>query len=804
MKVIIRYSLGVALWAGLIGVNLKAASLAKLKERPRAVIFVSTPADPSWQDFAVLAAQAASFDSGNGDQLFRIESTVIALDQAGTLPREVVDFLKRFQPHRTLHLGENPLPAKPGFGEHAELGCHSAQEAALILANTLWKTSKRVVICRDDDYASALMASTLAARLKAPLLFSGADGISKATQQAIQRLQPEEQVFVGKAPEGMKVTALPDFDSVARWVKKQGAPCDYLAVVNIRDRTSTKVRKLSLAAPAFAAGRKGMVLPIDMEFRWRELFKGQPIKGDLPKGIRSGAKPPVAGVMKFAEGEVPFVVGCGKTEKDFLLWLDLNGDGAYDAKGEGPFSRNFQMDLLGKPRLLDFAERYGPKRDLTVTTGNAEQVTRFLKDRYRAVGAPEFLCLIGFPDAIPQSILPYDHRADLTSDLPYGDLDQDLFSEIAVGRIIAENATFATLHACRTLRYNELVYKQPADSCWSNRAGLARWENTLGKYFENVGIDASAHHDKEDRPWVKPPKGDKKGEQAKSFGPESPLANVGFISHMAHSWWKELGETYHMDSETLLAPVVIESGGCLTANLDCEPEFRSVIARLFRNGAVSFCGQTRPGIAPQEQQRVEFWNAISAGMTIGEAHRHAQNSKAATCLMTGQLARGGDFYQLQIRSLFGDPAFKPSLPSAPASAPVKTTVDGDKLVVTGPQSWWVERIRVPEDWKLWADKPLHVVRGYGAYPQRQWCSEQYDKEEIYANVQMTTKQRVASIEQLQPLPAPLGYDGKQAVDEHADGSRTYHWRVRMIDFDQKAGTIINKADRVEFRVQYAQ
>ncbi len=77
----------------------------------------------------------------------------------------------------------------------------------------------------------------------------------------------------------------------------------------------------------------------------------------------------------------------------------------------------------------------------------------------------------------------------------------------------------------------------------------------------------------------------------------------------------------------LLAPTVIESGGCLTANLDREPEFHSVISRFFLNGAVSFCGQTRPGITQQEQQRAEFWNAIFTGQTIGEAHRRIQTTR---------------------------------------------------------------------------------------------------------------------------------------------------------------------------------
>ena len=122
----------------------------------------------------------------------------------------------------------------------------------------------------------------------------------------------------------------------------------------------------------------------------------------------------------------------------------------------------------------------------------------------------------------------------MTSDLPYGDADEDLFSEIAVGRIIAENVTFATLHASRTVTYDSLL-----DPSWISRAGQARWENTMGGNFENIGLDASAYHDEKNLAWIEPPSEGKKGKRAASFSQDSPLTNLAFLTHTAHSWWKE-------------------------------------------------------------------------------------------------------------------------------------------------------------------------------------------------------------------------------------------------------------------------
>jgi hypothetical protein len=223
-----------------------------------------------------------------------------------------------------------------------------------------------------------------------------------------------------------------------------------------------------------------------------------------------------------------------------------------------------------------------------------------------------------------------------------------------------------------------------------------------------------------------------------------------------------------------------------------------LISRLFRNGAVSFSGQTNLGIAHQKQQRLEFWNAILMGATIGDAHRRAQNSKASLVLETGQTTSGPDFYQLQIRSLFGDPAFKPFVPSLPRSAPAKSETQGNVVTVRAPATWNKIQFAAPKDWKRWANKSLYVLRGFGTYSNSYWCKEEYNKEEYFINAEFTTTREIKSIKQKQQPQAPLGWNGKFTVDENPDGSRTYRWRVRLIDFDQVTGTITNHIDLVEY------
>ena len=241
-------------------------------------------------------------------------------------------------------------------------------------------------------------------------------------------------------------------------MKTQKLDTPYLALVNIRDRSATTVRKLSLAAPILASARNGMVIPIDREVRWRVPFTGTPIKGALPKGIPAGKKPPKRGVIDLPEGKVPFVLSFGHRARTRSLHLDLERRRCLRRSRRRPL----QAGLCGhacwgnrvQPRLRQEArQQVRPDGQLRQRGGDLPRTPQALR---RSAGLPRYLCLVGFPDAIPQAIMPRNDT-DMTSDLPYGNADDDLFSEIAVGRIIGESATFATLHASRVVTYDSLL-----------------------------------------------------------------------------------------------------------------------------------------------------------------------------------------------------------------------------------------------------------------------------------------------------------------------------------------------------------
>lgn len=787
--------LGSALW---LTVPARAAE-PPARTGPRTTLLVPLPAAPAWQDMAFLAAIPAMTVANNGTP------SLVALEAAGTLTPEVGDYLRRYHPGEVWLLGSAAQPPVIAGRPCGVLKAGSADEAACALSARWWRSAAMAVICPDGDYEAGLVAAPLAARLRAPLLFAAGRELSPAATAELRRLGPRELVVVGNFTGGppslkqaaVRVTELPAASDVMTWTRNRGLIVSYLAALNPLDRNRTVIRKLSLAGALLAAGRDGLVVPLSYQVWWKQPFNGEPLAGDLPAGVPRSEAKPKTGRIACGEREHAFVLTGKPGERDLRVHIDRDGDAGYTGPGEGPFATGDTVELDGRRLAITLGTDSGVgKADLRLTWPTAGQLAGELRRHYAALGAsPEHLCLVGFPDAIPQEIIGRGgHGEEQISDLPYANADDDPFAEIGVARVIAENASFATLYASRVLTYQELL-----DPEWQDRACQASWENTYGERFGNVGFDAGYRHTKEN---LKPLARSGKGQVAKTFDQDSPLARCAALAHENHSWWHELGETFDWNAEVLLAPVVVESGGCITAALDREADCHSVVARLLRKGAVSFSGNSRNGIAECELQRQEFWNGVLAGQTIGQAHRRSMNSARVTILDKKEGAGGGYGYQLRIRTQFGDPAFAMHLPAGPRSAPARCVAADHTLTVIAPEKWWPVRMHVPADWKKWADKDLYVLRGAGTYVRRSWCGEEYDKEEPYLTAEFTTRRRVAKIEQVQHLPAPLGWNGTYFTDEHADGSRTYRWAVRMADFDQFKGRIINTVGRLDYQISY--
>ncbi len=775
-----------------------AAPGAREADRRRALFLVGVPAEPGWQDFAYLAAVAAASHRCGGCP------AVLAVPPSGRIGREAEEYIRRYRPEETFALG-GAADANSAAGlKCTALPGETAAEVADTLVSRFWAGKvERVVACSPDNYAAALLAASVAARLDCPLLYRGRAG------KAHWPNGTRTILAVGDVPvqaDGRNLVRVAGVIEAARWLTGAGIGCDYLAAVNAQDRSGTVQTKLSLIGPLLAAARGGLAVPLDHRPHWMRRWETRAVQGDRPGGIPAGKGAVHAGRATLGEREVGFAIASGEDARkpgQRRVYVDRDGDGDFADAGEGPFRSADAVEVGGQRYSLVAAgpDRRNKKREVTLLTATppAEEVRgRLAAVRRAAGGAPRSICIVGHPDAVPFWLVPDAPEAGtfVESDVPYAQADDDPFFELAVGRIIAENVRFASLHASRLITYRSLLNPR-----WSRSVGFARWENSLGPQFANVGFETQYVHTRHDRAMAPDAKG--KPRPTHTFEVDSPLIHVAAIVHGSHSWWRELGETYARDANVLLSPCVVESAGCGTTALLPEKRFPSVISRLFRNGAVAFVGNAVPAPAPHQELRYAFWRSVFDGASLGEAHRDALNRKMLTVLEADQLKGGGvDRRTLIARHLYGDPAFRMHLPADRRWAPARTALDGDKLTVLGPQRWYIVRIRVPEDWKPWRDRPLFVLRAPGVHLRAQWCGDSYDREDIFTDVALTTRRGVRTVRQLTDLPKPLGWSGRYFVDDNADGTRTVRWRVRLADFDQVRGRIRAKADRIEYRIEY--
>ena len=91
-----------------------------------------------------------------------------------------------------------------------------------------------MVVCSSGDYANALVAASLAAKLRVPLLFSASSG---DLTTVLGPLNVQSALVVG-SPVTLPVasTTLSDAGAVINWLRANGHSVDYLAAVNASDR----------------------------------------------------------------------------------------------------------------------------------------------------------------------------------------------------------------------------------------------------------------------------------------------------------------------------------------------------------------------------------------------------------------------------------------------------------------------------------------------------------------------------------------------------------------------------------------
>jgi len=670
---------------------------------------------------------------------------------------------------------------KPEISACKRIPVASPEQAARTLAGMFWSKTDTLVCSSDDDYASALVASALAARLKVPLLYWSGNAFSVEAQAVIKTLGASRMIAVGPSaapsPVGLERILLADSVAALAWMRKQNLPVNYLAAVNPQDRELGRVRKVSLLGPLLAAGREGAVAVLDFKTQWKVPFSASTQNAGKENGTSENDQR--QGRIEVNGKAETFLVSAGKNNQN--RWIEFKGP---DGKLTKPYRTGDRVELCGRPYTLALDPGSGlGHADVWLTWPGVPDIRGRLQSHYQALGGyPEYLCLLGEPDVIPTDLLAKapDDGEDIPSDQPLANADDDPFLELALGRMVGEDLYSASLAAVRALSYEVLL--NGSDASWSGRIGSAGWVSRVESIAEQYGFKIAPHHS------------GKEGRITDS----SPLREVALIVHGAHSWWLEFGGLVEWYSDVLIAPAILESSGCSTMRLDRDELGRSVPERLLRNGALNVTGNLHNGIAQQSLYRSEFWNAVLQGKSVGQAHRYALNRALLGMMDKGQIDSGGDRYQFYNRALFGDPAVRIRIPGTPQERPARAEQDGATVRVYAPQEWMHSRVSPSKEWNS-VFEYLHYSAAANIGIEMCWSHKnRCDMPTYYYTVELRSGGAPVDIQRGSPLPDPLAWNGKVWVDEHQDGTRSLFWRVRMLDENIATGQRIHPASPIVF------
>ena len=262
------------------------------------------------------------------------------------------------------------------------------------------------------------------------------------------------------------------------------------------------------------------------------------------------------------------------------------------------------------------------------------------------------LALVGAFDVIPTerrpSLFDVPTREWPVTDIPYGETDEDLFRDIAVGRIFTDNLYRGSLLSARTATYELL-----RDGQWENKfleTGLWGFDE-LRDIMLNVGFEPPRHLTEQEI------------EQSRSL-------EASAILHKDHSHCTVLGHAFTVRTEALYAPAVVLSRGCSVAGLDLvSNDSQTVPGNMLGRGAIAFVGAPRNSIAGNTVTEVAFFNHMLDGLTLGQAMRAGFNN--ATVHYLDENRGAGMRHVLDNEMLFGDQGLPSTYPRHPSPHPLE-------------------------------------------------------------------------------------------------------------------------------------
>lgn len=409
---------------------------------------------------------------------------------------------------------------------------------------------------------------------------------------------------------------------------------------------------------------------------------------------------------------------------------------------------------------------------------SAQNIYNELQSTYTALSYhPVYLAIVGSSTGFPMRFVDdevFSDQPDIGTDFHYSNVDADPFPDIALGRINAENVFYGSLVVSRISTYDDLQ-----DGTWDKQmAQIGTWNYVeaapLLKYYgytepEYLVGQSVDHHDIE----------------------------AAFILHRAHSSHASLGGAFtYANADAVLAPAIVVSKGCSVAGI-YQPGNNYISRKLMRLGAVAFVGTTRISTALKSQAIIGFMNKALEGRPLGQAFRHGLITTTVRLLNEpGSKVTQRAIWNLQF---YGDPAMSMQPPDQPATSSMVKKDNGIRIDIVDNVLTDEHNPEVLIEWGYDGEHIYHAELP-GVDSLTNWGGQYDVHRQVYTAAYPATS-NIASITAKGSYPSPLGLVGSHHADDHQDGTKTVYWHVRVLDFDQESGQVVQKLDSIEFEVQ---
>lgn len=734
-----------------------------------AMILPLSSTGPSWGDLAFLAAIPASAVLNQGRR-----PTVLVPDDISDKDDDAFkDFIMRYAPTDVMVFHSDQLQIETTNECTTDDGIPTIQHetwdtlesVVVALAKAAWPSNKskgtspfRIVVAPKDDYAAALLASSLAARTSAPLFFIG-DDWDDSVLCTVRDLRPGEVIFVGKGVKDKCVSdcianiisqglaekaapraiSIPTVTDAISWLTSQNVPVEYLALVNPADRTANekcKSRKLSLTGPIYAARRDGLVVP--------------------------------------------------------------TSNISVESKYAGAISRN--RDL---------------RRALQTLGSAIAQCPRGPPDHVALVGGFDVLPPYETDSDCNNS------KIYAVTDIPYGQLDgndcscNNKFRDMAVGRIYAESLCCGTLLAARTVNYELLLDKRWKTSIVE--AGTWGFPE-LSRLFQVARVDKSPKHLRKadvcrERIVEAAAILHKDHSSAVGLGNFVSCQTLALytpavvLTRGCHGAGIDEGHQWHGS----VAGRMLGRGVVCYVGSPRSPTTANTLTE------VAFFHELLYGGSREE---MSVGRAMCLAFNKAMVHYLDGGRMSKYCLENEVLL--GDPALVPCFAGTGVTAVAESLLCGNIVNPAASASMDDEGIVTvvGPSEWSKTPIHRDQlkEWKY--DGHLCTYVAPCVEQETIWCSKGYDRQELYhvvsidlpAGIGVQDVVALDATERFGGTSSPITKSGlwterwwpskRHFLQRHWDGSTTVRWRVRLLDYDMESGAIQAELKSARFRLTF--